>query len=154
GRGVAVGGAVAAPDVPAGHADAEVHPGCADPQAVLAAVAGRGDVLDGVEVSARVSHLLPPRSRVIGHNATHDLPVRPGSADAEEVHHEDEGLVRGDDPAGPLRSVAEVRRDRDAAPAAQPHACDALVPPVDDLPGSEAEPEGVATVPGGVELRL
>src|SRR5690606_14943437 len=54
--GVTVGRAVAAAAVAAAHAQAKVDPLPADAQAVLAPVAGRGDVGDGVEVGAGVSH--------------------------------------------------------------------------------------------------
>ena len=50
--GVPVRRVVAAPDVPAGHAQAEVDPLRADAQAVLAAVRARGDFSDLIEVGA------------------------------------------------------------------------------------------------------
>src|SRR5690606_13470398 len=65
---------------------------------------------------------------------------------------EDEGLAALDDPAGAGGAVAEVRRDRDPAAAADLHAGHALVPALDDLAGPEAEAERVAPVPAGVEL--
>ncbi len=49
-RRVLVGGRVAAADVPAFQAEAQVDPGRADLQAVLAAVGARRDVADLVEV--------------------------------------------------------------------------------------------------------
>src|SRR5918993_3349371 len=70
----------------------------------------------------------------------------------EQVDDEHERLVRTDDAAGAARPVPQVRRDGQRAPAADPHAGDALIPPLDDLTGSEAEPEWLHAVPGGVEL--
>jgi len=55
GRGVTVGRVVAAPDVAAVHAKAQVDPLAARAQAVLAALGGRGHVGHGVEVRACVS---------------------------------------------------------------------------------------------------
>src|SRR5207253_959330 len=61
---VAVGGVVAAADVTAGEADAEVQPLAADAEAVLAAVHGRRQFAqpDLVEVGAELAH--PTRSAV------------------------------------------------------------------------------------------
>ena len=50
--GVPVRRVVAAPDVPAGHAQAEVDPLRTDAQAVLTAVRARGDFSDLIEVGA------------------------------------------------------------------------------------------------------
>src|SRR4051794_8980410 len=106
------------------------------------------------------------------------FPAVPGarpSADGEQGHHEDEGLARldaGAGPpadggqahheaegparliaaAGPALAVAEVRRDRQLAAAADLHPGDALVPAADDHAGAEPERERLAAVPGGVEL--
>src|ERR1700712_3728558 len=74
------------------------------------------------------------------------------SAHAEQVHDEDQRLVRTDHAAGAALAVGHRRRDRDLAPAADLHALDALVPALDDLALAEPELEGVATVPGRVEL--
>src|SRR5581483_10009705 len=71
---------------------------------------------------------------------------------AEEVDDEDQRLVGLDDPAGAPAAVAQLGRDDDAAPAADLHAGHALVPAADDLAGAEPEGEGLAPVPGGVEL--
>src|ERR1700730_3928022 len=62
--GVTARGVVPATDVPAGHAHPQVHPAAAGLQALLAAVAGGGDIPDRVEVGAsgRV-HDWPPTSR-------------------------------------------------------------------------------------------
>src|SRR5512133_478644 len=73
-------------------------------------------------------------------------------AHAHEVHDEDERLVGADDAAGAALAVGQVRRDRDAPPAADLHAGHALVPSGDDLALAELELEGVAAVPRGVEL--
>src|SRR5215207_2442316 len=54
--GVTVGGVVAAADVTAGHAHAQVHPLAADAQAVLAALAARRHVGDLVEMAAGLVH--------------------------------------------------------------------------------------------------
>jgi hypothetical protein len=56
GGGVLVGGAVAASDVTANHAEAEVHPRAAHPQAVLATVGACFDFMDLVEVAANFHH--------------------------------------------------------------------------------------------------
>src|SRR4051812_28487836 len=74
------------------------------------------------------------------------------SADAEQVHDEDEGLAGLDVAAGPALAVAEVRRDGEPPTATDLHPRDALVPAADDLPGAEPERERLAAVPGGVEL--
>src|SRR4051812_22997391 len=73
-------------------------------------------------------------------------------AHAHEVHDEDERLVGTDDAAGAALAVGQVRRDRDAPPAADLHPGHALVPAGDDLALAELELEGVAAVPRGVEL--
>src|SRR5690349_14104252 len=52
GGGVPAGRRVAAADVPAGHADPQVHPAAAGGEALDAAVAGRLDVPGAVEVGA------------------------------------------------------------------------------------------------------
>ena len=49
-------------------------------------------------------------------------------AHAEQVDDEDERLVGADDAAGAALAVGQVRRDRDAPPAADLHAGHALVP--------------------------
>jgi hypothetical protein len=54
--GVLVRRAVAAAHVAANHAESEVNPRSAGPQAVLAAVAARGDGADLVEMRAASSH--------------------------------------------------------------------------------------------------
>src|SRR4029077_4111579 len=56
-RGVAIRRAVAASDVPAVHAQAQVHPPSADPEAVLAPVARWCHLADGPEVAAGVGHV-------------------------------------------------------------------------------------------------
>src|SRR5688500_853975 len=73
-------------------------------------------------------------------------------ADAEQVDHEHQGLVGPDHTAGALAPVGLARRDDDATPATDSHAGHALVPALDHLAGAQAEAEGVATVPAGVEL--
>ena len=57
-----------------------------------------------------------------------------------------------DDAAGAAVAVPEVRRDDQAAAAADPHAGDARVPAGDHLAGAQAEAELLAAVPRGVEL--
>src|SRR3954454_3729197 len=74
------------------------------------------------------------------------------SADSDEVDHEDQRLVGTDHAARPALAVGEVRRDRDAAAAADLHPRDALVPARDDLSLAEAELERVASIPRSVEL--
>src|SRR5438105_2468746 len=76
--------------------------------------------------------------------------VRSGQAD--EVDDEDEGLVRLDHSPGAPAAVAQAGRDDEAAAAADLHPGDTLVPPADHLTAAQLEAEGVATVPGGVEL--
>ena len=61
--GVAVGRVVAAADVTAGHAHPKVHPSAAGSNAVLAAVARRRDVLDGLEVDTGTRHRAALRVR-------------------------------------------------------------------------------------------
>src|SRR6476469_1570758 len=75
-----------------------------------------------------------------------------GSADVEQVDHEDEGLSGADDRAGAAVAVTEVRRDDQAATAADLHADDAAVPAGDDVAGTEGEREALAAVPGRVEF--
>ena len=75
-----------------------------------------------------------------------------GSADVEQVHHEDQGLAGLDDAAGATVAVPEVRRDHQLAPAADLHALHARVPAGDDLADAEAERQRLAAVVGGVEL--
>src|SRR5689334_21989808 len=64
--GVAIRRAVAAADMTARHAHAEVHPRAPDPKAVLASVAAGGDVGDLVEVTARVRHCWYPSTTPSG----------------------------------------------------------------------------------------
>ncbi len=78
--------------------------------------------------------------------------TRGGSAHADEVDDEDERLVGADDAARAALAVGEVGRDRDAAAPTDFHAGHSLVPARDDLPLAEAELEGVAAIPRGVEL--
>src|SRR5512139_2041017 len=78
--------------------------------------------------------------------------VRKGSADAEQVHHEDERLTGGDHRAGAAVAVRQVRRDDELAPATHLHAGDPAVPPGDHVAGAEGEGERLPAVPGGVEL--
>jgi hypothetical protein len=57
---VLVGGAVAAADVTAGHAEPEVNPRAAHPQAVLASVGARFDLVNLVEMAANFNHTNQP----------------------------------------------------------------------------------------------
>ena len=59
------------------------------------------------------------------------------------------GLMAAPAPRG---AVAEVRRDGEPAATADLHARDALVPARDDPAAAQRELEGLAAVPGGVEL--
>src|SRR3954452_6142534 len=77
---------------------------------------------------------------------------RPGSPHPDEVHHEDQRGARLDDPARAAVAVGLVRRDGEPAPAAHPHAGDALVPALDDHADTQPELQRVAAIPGGVEL--
>lgn len=54
--GVSVGGVVATADVAALHAHPQMYPRSTDPEAVFAAVAGRGNLSDGVEMRTQLSH--------------------------------------------------------------------------------------------------
>lgn len=54
--GVTVGRTVTAADVAASNTEAKVDPASADPEAVLIARAGGGDIGDGVEVRAGTGH--------------------------------------------------------------------------------------------------
>src|SRR5829696_10009436 len=58
--------------------------------------------------------------------------------EGEQVDHEDQRLVRRDR-AGALGAVGEVRGDDHLAPAADPHAGDALPEAGDDFPLPEPE---------------
>jgi hypothetical protein len=60
--GVPIGGIVAAADVPAGHAHAQVQPVPTDTQEILATVTARRDVVDPIEVCTAVAHLLFDRA--------------------------------------------------------------------------------------------
>jgi len=61
--------------------------------------------------------------------------------DAEQLHFEHQVGIRRNHGAGSARAIAEVRRNHQRAPAAHPHARDALVPPADDLACAERELE-------------
>src|ERR1700704_1453691 len=54
--GVLVRGVIAAPHMPAGHAEAQVHPPRPDPQTLLAAVGAGGDHPDLIKVAAGRDH--------------------------------------------------------------------------------------------------
>src|SRR3954462_3963882 len=75
-----------------------------------------------------------------------------GLAGVDEVDDEDQRLPRPDGAARAAVAVAEPRRDDDAPASADLHALDPLVPPGDHLTGAESEVQGLAAVPGGVEL--
>src|SRR3954454_7293924 len=103
----------------------------------------------------RVSTYQSPGAPSGCRSANRAMPVRVragASAHAEQVHHEHEGLAAADRAAGALLAVTEVRRDRDAAPSAHPHAGHPAVPAPDHLAGTEPEHERVASIPRGVEL--
>src|SRR4051812_1749118 len=72
---------------------------------------------------------------------------------AEQVDDEDQRFSGLDDAGRAAGAVAQVRRDGQLAAAAHAHALDTLVPAGDDLAAAEREGEGLAAVPGGVELR-
>src|SRR5688572_13967492 len=75
------------------------------------------------------------------------------SADFEELDLEHERRVRRDEAAArAARAVAEVRRDRELALAADLHAGDALVPTGDDLARADGERERLAAIERRVEL--
>ena len=76
------------------------------------------------------------------------------SANPEKVHDKDQRLIRANDTACALGSVTQFRRDGDASATAELHPRYALIPPGNDLPGTEAEPEGAAAVPRCIELIL
>src|SRR5690606_35824985 len=65
---------------------------------------------------------------------------------------EDESLARLDDPAGTPVAVGERGRDGQLAATAHAHTRDTPVPSRDHLTGAEAEVEGLAAVPGRIEL--
>src|SRR6266851_1632314 len=65
---------------------------------------------------------------------------------AEQLDIEHQRGVRWDHPAGAARAIAEFGRDDQGALAADLHAGDALVPALDDLPGTQAEAEGLAAI--------
>ena len=70
----------------------------------------------------------------------------------EEVDDEDQGLARGDDAAGALIAIAQVRRNHETATTSDFHAHNALVPTLDDVTLTEGEHERFTAVPGRVEL--
>src|ERR1700733_6954286 len=70
-----------------------------------------------------------------------------GSANGDQVHDEDERLVRSDRPASTPPAAGEHGRDRDPSTAADPHSRHPLVPAGDDLALAQTELEGAATVP-------
>src|ERR1700710_591646 len=72
---------------------------------------------------------------------------RDGSAHADEIDDEDQGLVGTDDAARAALAVGEHGRDGDAPAAAHAHPGHALVPARDDLALAEAELERAAAVP-------
>src|SRR5581483_7431614 len=74
------------------------------------------------------------------------------SANAEQVHHEDQRLARLDDRRGAAVAVGEVRRDGQLTAAADLHPGHAAVPARDDPALAERELERGVAVPGGVEL--
>src|SRR4051794_15620713 len=78
--------------------------------------------------------------------------TRTASTDGQQVHHEDERLVRTDGSSRALFAVGEVRWDRDSPATTDTHPGDSLIPTLDHLTGTEVEAEGVAAVPRRVEL--
>ena len=82
----------------------------------------RGDVVS-------VGRQVRPRGRRARRRELSSLAQRlDGSADAEQVDHEDQRLAGLDDAAGAAVAVPEVRRDDELAAAADLHALHALVP--------------------------
>jgi hypothetical protein len=74
------------------------------------------------------------------------------SGDAEQVDHEHQRLAGSDDTARAAAAVTELGRDGEPPPTTDLHPGHTLVPAGDDHLRAEAEREGVAAVPGGVEL--
>src|SRR6185436_16947629 len=109
-----------------------LHLGGAAGEALLELRAAPGRHLDGVDLD--------------------DAHEWPRLAHADEIHDEDERLVRPDHPARAALAVGEVGRDGDAPAPADAHAGDALVPAGDHLALAEPELERRAAIPGGVEL--
>lgn len=62
--GVPVGRVVATAHMAASHTHPQMYPRSTDPEAVFAAIAGRGHLSDGVEVRTRLSHR---REILVGH---------------------------------------------------------------------------------------
>src|SRR6476661_49036 len=74
-----------------------------------------------------------PRSSRLPGLRTSATGNRRGSADAEQVHHEDQRLAGLDHAAGATVAVRQVGRDDQLAAAPDLHALDAGVPARDDL---------------------
>ncbi len=81
-----------------------------------------------------------------------DAPGGAASEDVQQVDDEDQGFATLDDAAGPAAAVAHVRRDGEAAPAADLHPGHALVPAGDDPALAQGEFEGLVAVEAGIEL--
>src|SRR5512144_2293673 len=75
------------------------------------------------------------------------------SANAQQLHLEDERGARRDDSTGSPVTVAQVRGDDQLPLAAHLHRDDALVPALDDAPLADRELERAAAVHRAVELR-
>src|ERR1700686_5595464 len=74
------------------------------------------------------------------------------SAEAEQLHLEDQRGVGRDDPTCALGAVAQLGRNGELALAAHLHGRDAFAPAGDDLALAAGKLEGVAVVARGVEL--
>src|SRR4029453_11903503 len=75
-----------------------------------------------------------------------------GSADADQVDHEDQGLAGLDRATGAAVAVPEVRWDDALTPATDLHPLHTGVPPLDDLADAELEGQRHAPVLRRVEL--
>jgi hypothetical protein len=76
---------------------------------------------------------IDPSGTVLRNVVSANLRLGAASANADQVHDEDEGLVRSDHPAGAALAVGEHRRDRDPPTTANPHSGHTLIPAGDDL---------------------
>src|SRR5215475_13840311 len=72
--------------------------------------------------------------------------------DRQQLDVENQRGVGRNDPAGPARSIAELRRDDQRSLAADLHGGDPLVPAGDDALHADGELEGCAAVDGGIEF--
>src|SRR5207344_268206 len=74
------------------------------------------------------------------------------SVDLQQFDLELQRRVRWDVLAGTVRAIPHGGRDDELPDAADPHALDALIPPIDDFTLAERELERLAVIARAVEL--